>query len=122
MRGGGVTWTTCCRWGLAAHGGTVTAHTTPPLPPAPSPQYTGYARTAFVGFSQGTAQCFAALALHPSLNRRLSVFVALSPAVAVRGLARSPVSALVESDLGFLFALFGRRRMLPSALDVQVGL
>jgi len=98
------------------------ASPSPPPVPCVARQYTGYARTAFVGFSQGTAQCFAAQSLWPALNRRLTVFVALSPAVAVRGLARSPVSALVESDLGFLYALFGRRRMLPSTLDVQVSI
>lgn len=51
----------------------------------------------YIGFSQGSAQMFAALALHPRLNDQLACFIALSPALAVRGLARSPLVALVES-------------------------
>ncbi len=81
--------------------------------------YTGYSKVAYVGFSQGTAACFAALSLTPHLNDRVSVFAALSPALAVRGLARSPLLALVEADLSFIYLLFGRTRMLASAIDFQ---
>jgi hypothetical protein len=81
--------------------------------------FTGYSRLAVVAFSQGAAQGLAALALQPHLNDRLSVFVALSPALAIRGLAKSPVSALVQADLSFLYLLFGRQRVLASAVEVQ---
>lgn len=84
--------------------------------------HTKAVRLAYVGFSQGTAQAFAGLSLCPSLNDRISVFAALSPALAVRGLARSPLTALVESDVTLLYALFGVRAMLPQAIGVQGAL
>lgn len=82
-------------------------------------EYTGYNRVAFVGFSQGTATMFAALASQPSLSSSLSVFAALSPAMALRGLARSPVSTLLKHEVEFLYTLFGHKRMLGVALDIQ---
>ena len=81
--------------------------------------YTGYSKVAIVAFSQGSAQGFASLSLQPYLNDRVSVFVALSPALAIRGLAKSPVTALVQADLSFFYLLFGRQRVLASAVDVQ---
>ena len=40
---------------------------------------------SYVGFSQGTAQAFAALGVHPYLNERVNLFVALAPAMSPRG-------------------------------------
>ncbi|KAG8748524.1 hypothetical protein FRC10_003658 [Ceratobasidium sp. 414] len=37
---------------------------------------------SYIGFSQGTAQAFAALSIHPSLNEKVDVFIALAPAMA----------------------------------------
>lgn len=82
-------------------------------------EHTGARRVGYVGFSQGTALAFAALSLRASLNDKLSCFVALSPAVSVRRLAKSPVTALVQADLRFFQLLFGRRRMLPVTLELQ---
>jgi lysosomal acid lipase/cholesteryl ester hydrolase len=82
-------------------------------------EYTGFPQVAYIGFSQGSAQGFAALSLSAELNEKIAVFVAMSPALAVRGLARSPLTALVETDLSFIYLLFGRKRMLASSLDVQ---
>lgn len=82
-------------------------------------EHTGARRVGYVGFSQGTALAFASLSLRASLNDKLSCFVALSPAVSVRRLAKSPVTALVQADLRFFQLLFGRRRMLPVTLELQ---
>lgn len=82
----------------------------------------GFAKVGYVGFSQGTAMCFAGLSTNSALNSKISCFVALSPAVAVKGLSRSPVTSLVEADLSFINLLFGRRRMLPLAVDLQKSL
>lgn len=45
---------------------------------------TGKPKCAYVGFSNGTAQMFASLAIYPELERRVSVFVALSPAFTIQ--------------------------------------
>lgn len=81
--------------------------------------YTHYNRLAYIGFSQGSAVIFGALALYPSLQHSLSVCVSLSPAMALRGLSKSPVTTIVSTDTTFLYLIFGKKRMLRIALDIQ---
>lgn len=70
---------------------------------------------SYVGFSQGTAQAFATLSIHPTLNDKVDVFVALAPAMSPAGLRHSVVDALIKSSPEVLFLAFGRRSMLSSA-------
>jgi lysosomal acid lipase/cholesteryl ester hydrolase len=42
---------------------------------------------SYIGFSQGTAQAFAALSIHPQLNEKVNVFIALAPAMSPKGFA-----------------------------------
>lgn len=76
---------------------------------------TGQPSLSYIGFSQGTAQAFATLSIHPTLNSKVDVFVALAPAMAPPGLASGIVSSLVKTNPEILFLLFGRRSMLNSA-------
>ncbi|CZT23991.1 related to triglyceride lipase-cholesterol esterase [Ramularia collo-cygni] len=69
---------------------------------------------SYIGFSQGTAQAFATLSIHPTLNSKVDVFVALAPAMAPPGLASGIVSSLVKSNPEVLYLAFGRRAMLSS--------
>jgi pimeloyl-ACP methyl ester carboxylesterase len=46
-------------------------------------------RLAYVGFSQGSAQMFAALSADPALQTRVALFCALSPAARAKGLSKS---------------------------------
>jgi len=69
---------------------------------------------SYVGFSQGTAQAFATLSIHPMLNNKVDVFVALAPAMAPPGLTNGVVSSLCKSNPEVLFLLFGRRAILSS--------
>jgi lysosomal acid lipase/cholesteryl ester hydrolase len=41
---------------------------------------------SYIGFSQGTAQAFAALGVHPYLNHKVNLFVALAPAMSPKGI------------------------------------
>lgn len=70
---------------------------------------------SYVGFSQGTAQAFAALAVHPLLNEKVDVFIALAPAMSPAGLSNGIVDALIKASPQVLFLLFGRRSILSSA-------
>lgn len=70
---------------------------------------------SYIGFSQGTAQAFATLAVHPKLNDQINVFIALAPAMSPAGLSNGIVDALVKSSPQVLFLLFGRRSILSSA-------
>ncbi|KAI0600591.1 Alpha/Beta hydrolase protein [Biscogniauxia sp. FL1348] len=70
---------------------------------------------SYIGFSQGTAQSFASLAVHPRLNEQVNVFIALAPAMSPAGLNNGIVDALVKASPQVLFLLFGRRSILSSA-------
>ncbi|KAK4208678.1 Alpha/Beta hydrolase protein [Rhypophila decipiens] len=70
---------------------------------------------SYIGFSQGTAQAFASLAIHPKLNDQVNVFIALAPAMSPAGLSNGIVDALVKASPQVLFLLFGRRSILSSA-------
>ncbi|TVY58264.1 putative lipase [Lachnellula cervina] len=70
---------------------------------------------SYIGFSQGTAQAFAALAVHPKLNDQVNVFIALAPAMSPAGLSNGIVDALIKASPQVLFLLFGRRSILSSA-------
>lgn len=70
---------------------------------------------SYIGFSQGTAQAFATLAIHPTLNEKVDVFVALAPAMSPAGLSNGIVDALVKASPQVLFLMFGRRSILSSA-------
>lgn len=77
-------------------------------------EVTGQPSLSYVGFSQGTAQAFATLAIHPLLNQKVDVFVALAPAMAPSGLRNRIVDSLMKASPDFLFLLFGRRSILSS--------
>lgn len=70
---------------------------------------------SYIGFSQGTAQAFATLSIHPTLNAKVDVFIALAPAMAPAGLSNRIVDALIKASPQVLFLLFGRRSILSSA-------
>ncbi|KAF2453955.1 Alpha/Beta hydrolase protein [Lineolata rhizophorae] len=70
---------------------------------------------SYVGFSQGTAQAFATLSIHPTLNDKVDVFIALAPAMSPPGLRGGIVNSLVKASPEVLFLAFGRRALLSSA-------
>lgn len=70
---------------------------------------------SYIGFSQGTAQAFATLSIHPILNDKVDVFIALAPAMSPAGLRNGIVDALVKASPEVLFLAFGRRSILSSA-------
>lgn len=76
---------------------------------------TGQASLSYIGFSQGTAQAFAALSIHPKLNQQVNVFIALAPAMSPPGLANGIADALIKASPQVLFLMFGRRGILASA-------
>lgn len=70
---------------------------------------------SYIGFSQGTAQAFATLAIHPGLNQKVNLFIALAPAMSPAGLSNGIVDALVKTSPDLLFLAFGRKSILSSA-------
>ena len=76
---------------------------------------TSQPRLSYIGFSQGTAQAFAALSIHPGLNQKVNVFIALAPAMSPAGLNNGIVDSLVKASPDVLFLTFGRKSILSSA-------
>ncbi|ORY17353.1 Alpha/Beta hydrolase protein [Clohesyomyces aquaticus] len=70
---------------------------------------------SYIGFSQGTAQAFATLSIHPNLNDKVDVFIALAPAMSPKGLTSPIVDSFVKASPDILFLAFGRRAILGSA-------
>lgn len=90
---------------------------------------------AYIGFSQGTAQAFAALSVYPQLNQQVSLFIALAPAMSppgvstcdlgipfvdlLAGLANAVVDALMKASPALMFLVFGRKAILSSTVMWQ---
>ncbi|KAI9715094.1 MAG: hypothetical protein M1812_006212 [Candelaria pacifica] len=70
---------------------------------------------SYIGFSQGTAQAFATLSIHPTLNDKVDVFIALAPAMSPAGLSNGVVDSLIKVSPEVIFLAFGRRSILSSA-------
>lgn len=86
---------------------------------------------SYIGFSQGSAQAFAALSIHPQLNDRVNVFIALAPAMSPAGLSAAVVDGLMKASYvkhrshnmsltnlfrpTLMFLFFGRKSILSSA-------
>lgn len=69
---------------------------------------------SYIGFSQGTAQAFATLSIHPALNDKVDVFIALAPAMSPAGLYNPIVDALMKTSPNIMFLFFGRKSILSS--------
>lgn len=76
-------------------------------------------RLSYIGFSQGSAQCLAALSLNHDLNKKINLFIGLSPAMIPQGLNNPVCSFLVSSAPGLLYRIFGKRAILPSVVFWQ---
>ena len=74
---------------------------------------------SYIGFSQGTAQAFATLSIHPILNDKVDVFIALAPAMSPAGLYNGVVNALMKASPEVVFLAFGRRSLFSSAIMWQ---
>eukprot|EP00158_Paraphelidium_tribonemae_P007350 Partr_v1_DN28210_c2_g1_i3_m76385 putative triglyceride lipase-cholesterol esterase len=68
----------------------------------------------YIGFSQGTTICFAALSLLPALRQKLNLMVAVAPSTKPHGLSNSFISSAVKSSPELIFLIFGRRALLAS--------
>jgi lysosomal acid lipase/cholesteryl ester hydrolase len=75
---------------------------------------TGQFSLSYIGFSQGTAQAFATLSIHPPLNKRINLFIALAPAMSPAGLSNGIVDSLIKASPDVLFLAFGRKSLLSS--------
>ncbi|KAG0221391.1 cholesterol esterase [Mortierella sp. GBA43] len=80
---------------------------------------TGAPSLVYIGFSQGTAQAFASLSINPSLNDKVSLFIALAPATTPPGLDNGLVNSVVKAAPNVIYLLLGRKAPLTAALFWQ---
>jgi len=73
-------------------------------------------KISYIGFSQGSAQAFAAFSTNHELSARVNVFIALSPAARVAALGNKVVSAVSTSRPQLVFLLFGKKSLLADSL------
>eukprot|EP01135_Chromosphaera_perkinsii_P011369 Nk52_evm14s2391 gene=Nk52_evmTU14s2391 len=71
---------------------------------------------SYVGFSQGTAQAFAAFSTDPELAEKVNLFVALAPAARAKGLNSWFLKSFLDCAPDSFFLIFGHKAILPSAL------
>jgi len=82
-------------------------------------RHTGKPSITYIGFSQGSAQAFAALSIHPELNRKINLFIALGPAMSPPSVGPRILQTLMTASPSLLFALFGHRVILRSTVFWQ---
>ena len=69
-----------------------------------------------VGFSQGSAQMFAAFSFNESLNSKVSHLIAIAPAMTPKGLHHRLFDSIAKSSPALMYLFFGRKAILPSAV------
>ncbi|QBM90899.1 lysosomal acid lipase/cholesteryl ester hydrolase [Metschnikowia aff. pulcherrima] len=77
---------------------------------------TGKLHLTYIGFSQGTAQAFAAVSVNLELNQKIDKIIAISPATTPHGLYSKFLDILLKLSPKMLFLLFSRKALLPSVL------
>ncbi|CAG8628756.1 10949_t:CDS:2 [Rhizophagus irregularis] len=82
-------------------------------------EITGAPSLTYIGFSQGTAQCFAALSINSKLNKKINLFIALAPATSPKGLRNPVIDALMKLSPNVIYLFFGRKAVLTMALFWQ---
>lgn len=82
-------------------------------------QTTGMPSLTYIGFSQGTAQCFAALSVNAELNTKINLFLCLAPATAPKGLENQTANAMIRASPNIIYLLFGKSSALSMCLFWQ---
>jgi len=76
----------------------------------------GSSSLILIGFSQGTAQSWAALSSNHEIQSKVRLFIALAPVATVKGFSNPLVDSLARSRPDFITLLFGKRAFLPSTM------
>ncbi|KAI7901394.1 Alpha/Beta hydrolase protein [Cokeromyces recurvatus] len=80
---------------------------------------TGAPSLTYIGFSQGTAQAFAALSIDPDLNEKVNLFIALAPAASPKGFSHPLIDGFVKAAPSIIYSLLGRKIFLKSVVFWQ---
>ncbi|CAL9728401.1 sterol esterase Tgl1p [Monosporozyma unispora] len=81
--------------------------------------YTQVDKLICIGFSQGSAQMFAALSVNEYLNSKISHLIAIAPAMTPERLHNVIADTFAKSTPRLMYLFFGRNIILPSAVVWQ---
>jgi len=73
-----------------------------------------YPTISYIGHSEGTTQAFGGLSLNSSIAEQLNLFVGFGPLVTVVNMTNRWLKDLAESDIIFLWNLFGINQFFPT--------
>lgn len=71
-------------------------------------------KITYIGFSQGTAQIFAALSINQTLHEKIDQIIAISPATTPQGLHSKFLDTFLKSSPNLMYLIFSRRILMPS--------
>ena len=80
---------------------------------------TSASKVVFMGHSQGSAQAFACLSVHPTLNDKIKAFVALSPAAHVVPPSNPALRCMLGLNAHRMYQCFGMDAFIPIMSRVQ---
>lgn len=76
---------------------------------------TGFSKIGYIGHSQGSAIAFAALSSNTEdLRRKISIFIALAPAIYTRFISSTPLLLLARLEADQIFQMMGELEFLPA--------
>lgn len=81
--------------------------------------HTNEKKLTYIGFSQGTAQAFASVAINTELNDKIDQIIAISPATTPHGLYLKFLDILFKLSPNFVYLLFSNKVLLPSTVFWQ---
>lgn len=87
-------------------------------------QHTSFTSLVYIGFSQGSGQCFAALSLpeNRALNQKIRLFIALAPCttpLGMDGILSRLIRPVMRRYPHFMYALFGQGALIDFAPKFQ---
>lgn len=82
-------------------------------------EYAKIDKLILIGFSQGSAQIFAALSVNEKINNMISHMIAIAPAMTPKRLHNIIADTFAKSSPRLMYLFFGRNIVLPSAVIWQ---
>ncbi|KAG7196122.1 cholesterol esterase [Scheffersomyces spartinae] len=73
-------------------------------------------KLTYIGFSQGTAQAFAAVSINPDLNDKLDQIIAIAPAITPKGLHSKILDMFLKISPNVIYLIFSRKLLMPSVI------
>ncbi|KAF9530668.1 Alpha/Beta hydrolase protein [Crepidotus variabilis] len=76
-------------------------------------------KLSYIGFSQGSAQAFAALSVNSKLNQQVNIFIALAPIMRPKGYSAKLVDMMMKRNPKSIQLFFGIRALFPIVSSLQ---